>query len=301
MDTTNEPVAGTRPVVVGVDGSDTGRAAVEYAAELAARRNVPLHVLHVFEPAQFEVRPMVGWRPDATGVMRNAAQRLIDQTVEVLGIAYPDLPVVGQVQPGSPELRLIEASRTASTVVVGTRGTGGFAALVIGSTTLHVAGHAHCPVIAVPVPEEHAPPRRGIVVGVDGSSLSEEAIGFAFEIASETGQPLLAVHAWIDPARTGVGLMMPLVYDPDLVSQEERVVLAESMAGWSEKFPDVPVTHRVVHAHPVQALTREAAEAQLLVVGSHGRGELRSLLLGSVGHGVLHHAKVPVAIVRRAH
>jgi nucleotide-binding universal stress UspA family protein len=303
-DSTNEAAGrleaiARRPVVVGMDGSDTGRAAVEYAAALAARRGVPLHLVHAFEPTQYEVRPMIGWRPDATGVMRSAAQRLIDQTVEVLGLAYPDLPVVASLAPGSAEVTLIDESRRASALVVGARGTGGFAALVVGSTTLHVSAHAHCPVIAVPVPGDYEPPRRGVVVGVDGSTLSDDAIAFAFEVAEETKQPLLAVHAWTDPTRTGVGVMMPVIYDPQIVSQEEQVVLAEAMAGWGDKHPDVAVTHRVVHAHPVQALVTESATAQLLVVGSHGRGDLRSLLLGSVGHGVLHHAKVPIAIVRR--
>ncbi len=281
-----------RPVVVGLDRTDTGRMAVEYAAALAARRDVPLHVLHAFDAAQYEVR-------DAVGVMRSAAQGLIDQTVEVLGIAYPNLTVVGRVEPGSAEVALIEASRGASAVVVGLRGTHGFAALVVGSPMLHVASHAHCPVIAVPLPGDYESPRHGVVVGVDGSALSSDAIAFGFEVAAETEQPLLAVHAWSDPTRTGVGVMMPVVYDPVTVSQEAQLVLAESMAGWAEKYPEVMVRHRVVHADPVQALVTESADAQLLVVGSHGRGDLRSLLLGSVGHGVLHHAKVPVAIVRR--
>jgi nucleotide-binding universal stress UspA family protein len=290
---------GRRPVVVGMDGSDTGRVAVEYAAALAVRRDLPLHLVHAFEPTQYEVRPTIGWRPDASGVMRSAAQRLIDQTVEVLGLAYPNLPVTARLEAGSAEVALIEESRRASTLVVGARGTGGFAALVVGSTTLHVASHAHCPVIAVPTPSDCEPPRHGVVVGVDGSALSDDAIAFAFEVAEETKQPLLAVHAWSDPTRTGVGSMMPLVYDPLVVSQEEQLVLAESMAGWADKHPDVVVTNRVVHAHPVQALAAESATAQLLVVGSHGRGDLRSLLLGSVGHGLLHHATAPVAIVRR--
>jgi nucleotide-binding universal stress UspA family protein len=91
--------------------------------------------------------------------------------------------------------------------------------------------------------------------------------------------------------------MLPLVYDPVLVNDEEQLVMAESMAGWSEKFPDVAVEHRVVRDHPVHALVGAADNARLLVVGSRGRGSLRSLLLGSVSHGVLHHATSPVAVV----
>jgi nucleotide-binding universal stress UspA family protein len=163
-----------------------------------------------------------------------------------------------------------------------------------------VATHAHCPVVAVPRTPVDAPARHGVVVGVDGSELSEAAIEFAFQMASETRENLTALHAWYDPAPTGDGLMMPLVYDPVLVEKEEELVLAESMAGWSEKYPDVEVEHKVVQGHPGHALVTVAATATLLVVGSRGRGALTSLLLGSVSHGVLHHASGPVAIVHPA-
>jgi nucleotide-binding universal stress UspA family protein len=93
--------------------------------------------------------------------------------------------------------------------------------------------------------------------------------------------------------------MMPLVYDPALVANEEKRVLAESMAGWSEKYPDVQVEYQILPGHPVQALVIGAATSSLLVVGSRGRGSLRSLLLGSVSHGVLHHTRGPVAVVHR--
>jgi nucleotide-binding universal stress UspA family protein len=182
-------------------------------------------------------------------------------------------------------------------VVLGSRGTGGFTGLVVGSTTLHVASLAHCPVIAVPAPTADEPARHDIVVGVDGSPLSEAAIEFAFQAAADVGEELIAVHAWTDPAQLGPGIMLPLVYDPVLVQDEERLVMAESMVGWSEKFPEVTFVHHVVRDHPVPALTDAARHARLLVVGSRGRGPVRSLLLGSVSHGVLHHATSPVAVV----
>jgi nucleotide-binding universal stress UspA family protein len=216
----------------------------------------------------------------------------------VLGILYPDLEVTSDVQAASATEMLIEASRGAHTLVVGSRGSGGFADLVIGSTTLHVASHAACPVVAVPGPPYVEPPRHGVVVGVDGSELSEAAIGYAFEAASDVGETLTAVHAWYDPAHAGVDLMMPLGYDPAMAAREERLVLAESMAGWQEKFPDVQVVHAVVLGHPVPCLVSRADHARLLVVGSRGRSPVRSLVLGSVSHGVLHHATGPVAVVR---
>jgi nucleotide-binding universal stress UspA family protein len=285
-------------VVVGLDRSDPGRAAVEYAADLANRRHLSLHLLYAFQPAQYAVGPMIGWMPNVESVLRNSAQRLVDDTAEVLAILYPDLEVTSAVTAGSATETLIEASQGAHTLVLGSRGSGGFADLVIGSTTLHVASHAACPVIAVPGLPYAEAPRHGVVVGVDGSEVSEAAIGYAFEAASDVGETLTAVHAWYDPAHTGVGVMMPLGYDPAMAAREERLVLAESLAGWQEKFPDVEVRHSVVLGHPVPALVSRAAKARLLVVGSRGRSSLRSLVLGSVSHGVLHHATGPVAVIR---
>lgn len=284
-------------VVVGLDGSDPGRAAVEYAVELAGRRHLPLRLVHAFEAVQTTPRPTIGWAPNIEVVLRNSAQRLIDETVEVLGAVYPDVEVTAVVQTGLPAEVLLEESQRAHTIVLGSRGAGGFADLVIGSTTLHVAAHAACPVIAVPWPAELDAPRHGVVVGVDGSELSAAAIGYAFDVASEVGEKLTAIHAWQDPTRTGVGMMMPIAYDPAEVVEEERLALAESMAGWQEKFPGVEVERKVVLGHPVPALVSRAANARMLVVGCRGRGALRSLVLGSVSHGVLHHATGPVAVV----
>ena len=193
---------------------------------------------------------------------------------------------------------LVEESHLAHTLVVGSRGAGGFAGLVIGSTTLHLTSSAACPVIAVPGPPDVDAPRRGVIVGVDGSPLSDAAIEYAFEVAADVGESLTAIHAWHDPTPTGLGIMLPLFHDVKLVAQEERLVLAESMAGWQAKFPDVEVEHTVVLGHAVPALVSRAANARLLVVGSRGLGSIRSLVLGSVSHGVLHHATGPVAVVR---
>lgn len=286
-------------VVVGVDRSDPARAAVEYAADLARRRHLRLSVVHAYEPSQYTVRPTVGWEPQIEGVMRNSAQRVLDDTVEVLGMAYPELDVTSRLEAGSPVAALLDESKTAESVVLGSRGAGGFAGLLLGSTTLHVAAHAECPVIAVPSPPDDEQPRHGVVVGVDGSELSTTAIEFALREASSVGEPLRAVHTWTDPSQVGPGAMLPLVYDATLVHKEELRVLAESMAGWAEKFPDVTIELKVVRGHPVRTLVTEAAGARLLVVGSHGRGAVRSVVLGSVGHGVLHHATGPVAVVHR--
>jgi nucleotide-binding universal stress UspA family protein len=288
-----------RSIVVGLDRSSGGRAAVEHAAVLAGRRHLPLRLVHAFEPSLFAVRPMGNWAAEVEGALRNSAERFVAETLSALARDHPELPVSSRLQPGSAAVTLLEESHSAACVVVGSRGSGDFVDLLIGSTTLHVASQAHCPVIAVPAPKDGAAPRHGVVVGVDGSPDSEDAIDVAFQLAAETHEPLHAVHAWTDPALLGPGAMLPLVYDPALVTEEERLVLAEAMAGWSEKYPDVTVDQQVVRGHPVATLTQAGEDASYLVVGARGRGPLRGMLLGSVSHGVLHHARGPVVVVRR--
>ena len=287
-------------VVVGLDHSLGGRAAVEHAATLAERRHLPLRLVHAFEPSQFAIRPIASWAAEVEEAVRNSAERLMEDTLSSLAHDHPELPVSSRLQPGSAVVTLLDESRSAACVVLGSRGSGDFIDLMIGSTTLHVASQAHCPVIAVPAPKDGATPRHGVVVGVDGSPDSEDAIDVAFQLAAETREPLRAVHAWTDPALLGPGVMLPLVYDPALVAEDERLVLAEAMAGWSDKYPDVAVEQQVAHGHPVGTLVQSGESASYLVVGARGRGPLRSLLLGSVSHGVLHHANGPVVVVRRA-
>jgi nucleotide-binding universal stress UspA family protein len=287
-------------VVVGVDHSDAARAAVHYAAELATKRHLRLHVLHAFESAELNVRATIGWTPDLEVVLRGSAERLMETTLESLETRYPELDVSTRLDPGPTVAALLEESERAETLVLGSRGAGGFAGLAVGSTTLQVAAHAQCPVVAVRAAVPGDRPRHGVVVGVDGSELSEAAVDYALRAASEVGEALVAVHTWNQPAQLGPGVMLPVVYDPTLVEQEERLVLAESMAGWAEKYPDVSIEAKVVRGHPVHCLVQEARHARLLVVGSRGRGSVRSLVLGSVSHGVLHHATGPVAVVHRS-
>jgi nucleotide-binding universal stress UspA family protein len=289
-----------RGVVVGLDQSEPGRAAAEYAAEVAGRRRLPLRLVLAFELSQSAVQlSAMGWTEGTEDVMRDSSRQLLEETSEVLRGVHPDVEVISCLHDGSAAEALIEESKRAELLVVGSRGTAGFADLVVGSTALRVASQAFCPVVVVPTAAVDASIRRGVVVGVDGSDHSESTIEFAFQMASETRQKLTALHVWHDPAPTGVGLMTPLVYDPTLVQRGEELVLAEAMAGWSEKYPNVEVGRKVVPGHPVHALVTGTTAAALLVVGSRGHGALRSHLLGSVSHGVLHHARGPVAIVHR--
>jgi len=294
MDTTMS----AHPVVVGLDRSPHATAALEYATALAERRRLPLLVVNAFEPSQFAVRSAAGWSPDVSGVPRNTAARLVDDAVDTLRAFHPGVEVLTKIEVGSAVGMLLDESPRASAIVLGSRGTGGFAELLLGSTTLHLAAHSTCPVIAVPARDAtHPVGHRGVVVGVDGSARSDSAVEYAFAEAADLGEPLVAVHAWHDVTRTGVGRMMPLGFDPEEVAEEQRLLLAEALAGWQEKYPDVEVVQRVGYGHPVPTLLRYAQDARLLVVGCRGRGSVRSALLGSVSHGVLHHATGPVAVI----
>jgi nucleotide-binding universal stress UspA family protein len=286
-----------RTVVAGVDGSECGLQAVRWAAVEAARRQRPLRLVaaHTWVTGGILGDPGVG--PDPEAVLRQvslgqlalaaaAAERVAPgldvERVEVTGLAVPVLQA---------------ESTTAELVVVGDRGVGGFTGLLLGSVAVELSAHASCPVVVVrgPEPEHSATGPAPVVVGVDGSPTSEAAVAFAFEEASLRQAPLVAVHVWQDLLVEPT--LAPLV-DWDALESDERAVLAERLAGWAGKYPDVRVSRRVVRDRPAAALVDESGGAQLVVVGSRGRGGFRGLLLGSVSQALLHHARCPVAVVR---
>jgi nucleotide-binding universal stress UspA family protein len=287
------------PVVAGVDGSECGLAAVRWAAAEAARRHRPLRLVaaHAWpagglvgdpglgvDPAAVLREVVLGHLDVAAGVAEQVAPDVAVQQVEVTGHAVPVL----QVESARAEL-----------VVLGDRGLGGFTGLLIGSVAVGLAAHATCPVVVVrgPGPDLRLSPPEPVVVGVDGSPTSEAAVAFAFEAAALREVPLVAVHVWRDPV---VDPTMAALVDWDALESDERVVLAERLAGWSAKYPDVPVRRLLARDHPARALIAESGRAQLVVVGSRGRGGVRGMLLGSVSQALLHHAHCPVAVVRAA-
>ncbi|MCZ7476002.1 universal stress protein [Micromonospora sp. WMMC273] len=283
------------PVVVGVDGSAASLDAVRVAAREAADRNRPLQVVHAFiwPLTRAPLTPAPG-APAGAG-LRNQAERVVAEAVAEAGKVAPDVPVTGVVVDGAPAAVLVAESREAALIVLGHRGLGGFAGLLIGSVTLQVSARAHCPVL---VTRGEARADGPVVVGVDGSELSTAAVGYAYEEAARRGASLIVVHAWLYPTPIGPGDILPLVYDPEALAEESRRVLAESIAGWAERYPDAPVRQRSLRGAPARVLVEESKDAQLVVVGAHGRGALGGLLLGSVSHAVLHHAHSPLVIVR---
>ncbi|NES13544.1 MULTISPECIES: universal stress protein [Micromonospora] len=287
------------PVVVGVDGSASALAAVRMAAREAAARHRPLRVVNAF------LWPLLGTPLGPVAValpdeeVRQEAGKLVAEAVDEAHKVDAELEVTGAVVDGGPVAVLLRESRDAALIVLGHRGLGGFAELLVGSAAVHLSARADCPVLVVrDEPRADGP----VVVGVDGSALSDEAVGFAFAEAAQRGTELVAVRAWLYPAAVGAreayGDIMPLVYDPEKLRADEERGLAEALAGWAERYPEVPVRRKLVAANPARALVEESTDAQLTVVGAHGRGSLGALLLGSVSHAVLHHCRSPLAIVR---
>jgi nucleotide-binding universal stress UspA family protein len=227
---------------------------------------------------------------------RTAREHLAAAARAVADVA-PGLEVEQVAVQGFPVPALQAASTAAGLLVLGGRGSGGFAGLTTGSVAEHLVVSADCPVVAVQesAPGRTAPRDEPILLGVDGSPVEEGAIAFAFDAAARWRVPLVAVHAWSDM------MLDPLLEAAlNLEAVDEQEILAERLAGWAEKYPDVLVRRHVVRDRPARALVAASVGAQMVVVGSRGRGGLVGLLLGSVSRAVLHHAHCPVAVVRPA-
>lgn len=282
-------------VVVGVDGSEAALRAVRLAAEEARRRHRPLRVVHgfIWPLLRVPVTPPAAGPPG--GGLRHQAQELVAEAVAEAERAAPGLRVSGEIIDGQAGAVLVGESPTAAMIVLGDRGIGGFAALLLGSVAVQVSGYAGCPVLVARGTHRTSGP---VVAGVDGSALSRAALEFAAQEAAVRGARLHAVHAYTHPRSRGPGDMQPLVYEEGQLRHEEEDILDGPLAGIAERHPEVPVTREVTHGRPVAVLTEASRTAQLVVVGAQGRSELTGLLLGSVSQGVLHHADCPVVVVR---
>ncbi|MEZ7237819.1 universal stress protein [Rhodococcus sp. GXMU-t2271] len=292
--------ANRNAVVAGVDGSAVATSAARWAAALAARLRAPLHLVHSL-PSEgiFYSEAAVLIQSQMVDQLREDGEAILSNVTDVIRSDHPDLEVKGFMGPGPAANSLLEAAEDARLVVMGATGANAVENFLLGSTVLRVANHAPCPVVVWRGDNERPlPDSRPIVVGVDGSELSTAAVGHAFEYAALFGVPLVAVHSWIGDAALGVGTVATLV-DWEAVGESESAVLAETLAGWHEKFPDVEI-RRVVDRGPVaKVILRQLEDAQLVVVGSHGRSQFTGALLGSVSQNLLHNAPCPIMISRK--
>ncbi|MER5323795.1 universal stress protein [Streptosporangium roseum] len=282
----------TAHVVVGVDGSPSSQAAVEWATDDAVRRGCALRIVYVCEPWVYDIplQTPPGFRDSVTeycqGVLATAARLARERA--------PGTEVNVVLETGRPVEILRREAQDAEQVVLGSRGRGGFTGLLLGSVSLALAGHVAAPVVVVRGAQERI--HGEVVVGFDGSAHAAEALEYAFEEAARRGARLHAIHAWQMPVLgQGATLYAPLV--EEILATEERVA-ADTLRPWREKYPQVEVKETVVCGHPVAVVCEASEAADLAVVGSRGLGRLGSAVLGSVSHGVLHHARCPVAVVR---
>jgi nucleotide-binding universal stress UspA family protein len=231
-------------------------------------------------------------------VFQDRAEAFVAEAVQAAGKVVPGITVTGAVTDGPAVPVLLSESQHADLMVLGDRGLGGFAGLILGSVAVQMATHGACPVLVVRGTRRSTGP---VVVGIDGSRTSARAFDFAVEEAALRRTDVVAVHTWQTPPVVAPGDMMPLVYEVAVIEEEERRVLAEAVAGVAERYPEVGVRQEVVHAPAAHHLAERSADAQLVVVGDRGHGGFVGLLLGSVSQYLIHHCACPVAVVRAEH
>jgi nucleotide-binding universal stress UspA family protein len=289
-----------RAIVVGVDGSAGSDHAIRWATNLAAQRTLGLHVVHGLR----DTTPRYGAGIAVTGMdfdaVREDGERILLDAVELARGTDENVPITTDMPTAPPTPLLTELSRTAPMIVIGHTGAGGFTDMLLGSTAAAVVSHAHCPVLVIRgrFDPPGTPDDGPVVVGVDGSPVSEQAVGVAFEEASARGCPLVAVHAWSDGASESWYRTNRYLAEWDSIKDGEALVLAERLAGWQEKHPDVEVRRELVRDRPRHALMAWSATARLVVVGSRGRGGFLGMLLGSTSQALVQHARCPVLVVR---
>lgn len=304
-----------RGIVVGVDGSDQSMCALVWAAHEARRRRSPLHVVTAYTVPVFAASSMdAGYATVDDTVIREGAQSVLDQSIGKLAGRH-DIEIVPRVESGDAAGVLLELSEEAELMVVGSRGRGGFVGRLLGSVSSALPAHAKCPTVVVPLfcaprleeagvaaPKTKGEPCPGpedvekvVVVGVDGSEQARMASLLAAEQAESRGLPLRVVCSL--PPFTGSLAWMPTPVDRDALHSEIMVQLNAGKAWLQSHFPQLEISIELLDGPPVEVLIESSRTAELVVLGTRGRGGFAGMLLGSTSQGVLHHAKGPVLVV----
>jgi nucleotide-binding universal stress UspA family protein len=283
-------------IIVGIDGSPESDAAVNWAAHDAAIRGLPLTLVHVENPAAptWSQAPILEESPeqqeaDGRSLLANASTIARDAIADTAQIH-----IDGELLSSATVPTLVDQSKDAELIVVGSRGRGALSRSFLGSVSSGLIRHAHCPVALIGDvdPQMPHPAPAPVLVGIDGST-SDLATAIAFEEASLRNVDLIALHAWNDIDMNAIP-----GYDWSPTTAKEGHLLAKALAGWQERYPDVSVHEQLVSGRAAHALVDASESAQLVVVGSHGSGALAGMLLGSVSNAVVQAVHRPVIVAR---
>jgi nucleotide-binding universal stress UspA family protein len=290
-------------ILVGVDGSPPSTRALRWAVREAAMRKAPLTIVHVRTPLPMNSTAMTwaaapipqevfDWQDEQAQAVINDAIKIVEDSTAHSGVPQ----VTSEVICAAPVPTLVDLTKDAQMIVVGCRGQGALQRGLLGSVSTGLVHHAHCPVAVIhdEDPIMAHPERAPVLVGIDGSPASELATAIAFDEASWRGVDLVAMHAWSDAEVSD----LPSLELSDIQSVAEEA-LAERLAGWRDRYPDVRVSRIVVFDQPARHLLEKSESAQLVVVGSHGRGGFVGMLLGSVSTAIVHAAHTPVIVARQ--
>lgn len=294
METTEIP---SGSILVGVDGSPSAQRALEWAIDQAMLERRPLTLVHGAGPSMMYA--------DAVGMdQRLVIEAIRDEAYEVVREARaqvtaraPELEVHERLEMSDARSVLLELSTGAAMIVLGSRGRGTVKSLLLGSVAVAVSRHADCPVVVLR-PRNVGTVRRGILVGADGTERSSTTLEFAYRQASLRRLPLTVMHCYWDALSATVG--------PGVVSDDEpglestRLMVAESISGMGEKFPDVNVRTVLARGLADKCLVHAAETMDMVVVGARERGSISNLVYGSIASGVVEHASSIVAVIPHA-
>lgn len=265
--------------IIGVDGSEQSRVALDWGLIRAAQTGAHVELMHIADDSFLS--ESVAFLSEA----QEASEQMLAAEIEYAKAAGYTGNITGTAIVGHPVAEIEAASKDADLVILGAHAGSKLAGSFFGTRAVKIAAVAHCPVAVIPdtVPGQ---PKPGVVVGVDGSESAKKAIAYAAEEASSRGVPLIAVYAWMPPLTPG----LEYLWSEELVESQRSAAeeaLAIGTAGLATRYPELVIERRIVQAPPVAALIQTAENADVIVVGSRGRGGLSRLLLGSVSHGVL--------------
>lgn len=269
---------------------------MDWGADFAAASHRPLLLVHTV--GHEEVQPSAEDVAETEQAAAEAGRPVVDTALQRVAARQRDLTVSGAVEVGDPPSVLLAHASGAAAVVVGSRG-GGLGHHFRGSVSLAVARHAGCPAVVVRASADVDPGRLGqrVVLGVDGSPASRAAAEFAFGYADLTGLPLVILHGSWERLARGSAVLRLLGTEEHGPTDEERLTIAETIAGLPERFPDVEFRDAHRSTDPAKALIEASASARLVVVGARHHGAAGSLLLRSVSTSLVEHAHCPVAVV----